>query len=296
MGLAPHTSGGILARIIGYTSVRGCYAHPYFHAAKRRNCDGDEDCIMLLMDGLLNFSESFLSAGRGGRMDAPLVLSIIINPSEIDDEAHNVDTLAEYPLKLYRAAEKGLHFQSVDEKMGLVKSLLGKETQYEGFGFTHDTPDINSGPKTTKYTTIKKMELKAEAQLNLAKKIDAVDPNDVATRVIRSHLLPDIRGNLRKYSQQTVRCTRCNRKFRRVPLSGKCKCGNNLILTIHRGGVEKYRKLAKKLAMEQEIDPYVESILLDLDRSIERTFARELPSEEVVEEEKGKNMTLMEFF
>ncbi len=59
IGLAPHTSGGIVGRIIGFSKVSGCYAHPFFHAAKRRNCDGDEDSIMLLLDGLLNFSKNF---------------------------------------------------------------------------------------------------------------------------------------------------------------------------------------------------------------------------------------------
>ncbi len=29
-------------------------------------CDGDEDCVMLLMDGLLNFSRSYLPDQRGG--------------------------------------------------------------------------------------------------------------------------------------------------------------------------------------------------------------------------------------
>ena len=75
IGLAPHTSGGVLCRIIGWTSASAGYAHPLFHAAKRRNCDGDEDSLMMLLDGLLNFSRSILPAGRGGRMDAPLCLS-----------------------------------------------------------------------------------------------------------------------------------------------------------------------------------------------------------------------------
>ncbi|MEA1870349.1 MAG: DNA polymerase II large subunit, partial [Euryarchaeota archaeon] len=44
------------------------------------NCDGDEDCVMLLMDGLLNFSRSYLPARRGGWMDAPLVLTTRIDP------------------------------------------------------------------------------------------------------------------------------------------------------------------------------------------------------------------------
>ncbi|MFY4816345.1 LAGLIDADG family homing endonuclease, partial [Haloarcula sp. AONF1] len=69
-------------------------------------CDGDEDCVMLLMDGLLNFSKEFLPDQRGGRMDAPLVMSSRIDPSEIDDEAHNVDIVREYPLELYEASRE----------------------------------------------------------------------------------------------------------------------------------------------------------------------------------------------
>ncbi|HIJ16518.1 MAG TPA: DNA polymerase II large subunit, partial [Thermoplasmata archaeon] len=75
VGLAPHTSGGVLARIVGFTGAHVGYAHPFFHAAKRRNCDGDEDSIIMLMDCLLNFSRSFLPEKRGGLMDAPLVLT-----------------------------------------------------------------------------------------------------------------------------------------------------------------------------------------------------------------------------
>ncbi|PSQ36259.1 DNA polymerase II large subunit, partial [Halobacteriales archaeon QS_9_70_65] len=60
-------------------------------------CDGDEDCVMLLMDGLINFSETFLPDQRGGKMDAPLVMSSRIDPAEIDDEAHNMDIVSEYP-------------------------------------------------------------------------------------------------------------------------------------------------------------------------------------------------------
>ncbi|MFC6795193.1 DNA polymerase II large subunit [Halobaculum halobium] len=70
-GMAPHTSAAVVGRVVGFTSAAVGYAHPYFHAAKRRNCDGDEDCVMLLMDGLLNFSKAFLPDQRGGQMDAP---------------------------------------------------------------------------------------------------------------------------------------------------------------------------------------------------------------------------------
>ncbi|MCS4541595.1 MAG: DNA polymerase II large subunit, partial [Euryarchaeota archaeon] len=35
VGLAPHTSVGVIGRIIGFTRADACFAHPYFHAAKR---------------------------------------------------------------------------------------------------------------------------------------------------------------------------------------------------------------------------------------------------------------------
>ncbi|MHA1627310.1 MAG: DNA polymerase II large subunit, partial [Candidatus Asgardarchaeia archaeon] len=48
VGLAPHISAGIIGRIIGFTRASVCYAHPYWHAAKRRNClVGDEDLILV---------------------------------------------------------------------------------------------------------------------------------------------------------------------------------------------------------------------------------------------------------
>ena len=48
---------------------------------------------MLLMDGLLNFSRDIFPANRGGQMDAPLVLTTRLNPTEVDKEALNVDSV-----------------------------------------------------------------------------------------------------------------------------------------------------------------------------------------------------------
>ncbi|MHA1410361.1 MAG: DNA polymerase II large subunit, partial [Candidatus Odinarchaeia archaeon] len=45
MGLAPHTSAAIIGRIIGFTTANMCYAHPLWHAAKRRNCIAGEESI-----------------------------------------------------------------------------------------------------------------------------------------------------------------------------------------------------------------------------------------------------------
>src|SRR5207247_9622952 len=104
--LAPHTSGGVLARIVGFTDAKAWFAHPYLIAARRRNCDGDEDSVILLLDCLVNFSRAFLPDKRGGLMDAPLVLTTRIDPNEIDNEAHNLDVMPAYPTSPYEAAER----------------------------------------------------------------------------------------------------------------------------------------------------------------------------------------------
>ena len=114
--LAPHTSGGVLSRLIGFADCSGGYAHPLFHAAKRRNCDGDEDAIMLLMDGLLNFSREILPSNRGGQMDAPLVLTTRLNPTEVDKEALNVDSAWHYERWFYEATLEQPHPKTLADR------------------------------------------------------------------------------------------------------------------------------------------------------------------------------------
>ncbi|MHA1507100.1 MAG: DNA polymerase II large subunit [Promethearchaeota archaeon] len=259
VGLAPHTSAGIIGRIIGFSPARSIYAHPFWHAAKRRNCDGDEDGIMLLLDPLLNFSRYYLPNKIGGRMDATLVISSLLDPNEVDSEAHNIDTLFKYPLEFYKATQEYLMPFELEKKMDLVKGRLGTSAQYENLGFNIPTDDINDGPTTTAYKTYASMEDKINAQLHLAKIIKAVNDKKVAQKILTTHFNPDIMGNLRKYSLQTFRCVKCNEKYRRPPISnaGKCpKCGGNVILTVNRGGIEKYIPKALKLSRDFNLDVY----------------------------------------
>jgi DNA polymerase II large subunit len=257
VGLAPHTSAGVLGRIVGFTKAACCYAHPYFHSAKRRNCDSDEDSIMLLLDALLNFSKVYLPSTRGGRMDAPLVLSSRIDPEEIDDESHNIDAMAEIPLELY---EKTLKFAKPSEVLDLVdnvKKRLGTEDQYTGLIFSHNTSSIHSGPKLCLYKMLPTMKEKVDGQIKLAERIRAVDQRGVVEGVLMSHFLPDMAGNSRAFSRQKVRCTKCNKKYRRIPLSGDCVCGSNLILSISKGSVVKYLEISKDLSQRYPIDNYL---------------------------------------
>ncbi len=270
LGLAPHTSAGILGRIIGFTRASACYAHPFFHAAKRRNCDGDEDSIILLLDALLNFSLSFLPDKIGGRMDAPLVLIPIINPKEVDKEAHNVSIMRDYPLDLYIAARSGKHPRDIADRIETAVRRIDTPKDTYGFGYTHDTSDIAAGPKNSLYKTLGTMLDKVNAQLKLAKLIRAVDEHEVVETVIKNHFLRDIKGNLHAFGSQQVRCSRCNAKYRRIPLAGRCnKCGGRLLPTVHTAGITKYLSVSLQLAEEYHLTNYTRQRLELLKEDVE---------------------------
>ncbi|MFB6117371.1 DNA polymerase II large subunit [Halosegnis sp.] len=270
-GMAPHTSAAVVGRVVGFTSAAVGYAHPYFHAAKRRNCDGDEDCVMLLMDGLLNFSKSYLPDQRGGQMDAPLVMSSRIDPSEIDDEAHNMDIVDRYPRAFYEATREMADPESVDVR--IAEETLDTDDEYTGFRHTHDTTDIALGPDLSAYKTLGSMMDKMDAQLELARKLRAVDETDVAERVIEYHFLPDLIGNLRAFSRQETRCLDCGEKYRRMPLTGDCReCGGGVNLTVHEGSVNKYMDVATRVAEEFGCREYTVQRLKILNKSLESLF------------------------
>ncbi len=278
IGLAPHTSAGIIGRVIGFTNTSVCLAHPYWHAAKRRNCDGDEDALILVLDALLNFSRAYLPKGRGGFITLRLVLSVILDPSEVDDESHNMEICTRYPAKFYEIVAKAQHPRVVEPFVDIIASRLDTEAQYEGFGFTHGTTSVNVGPKNTRYKTLGSMAEKLDAQLKIATLVDAVDTADVAQRVLSHHFLRDIRGNLRAYSTQKIRCIRCNRIYRRIPISGKCvKCGDDgkLSLTVRQRNISKYLEIAQKMIDDHGLGVYLQQRLQLINTSLDSLFVSE---------------------
>ncbi|HZD43401.1 MAG TPA: DNA polymerase II large subunit, partial [Methanomicrobiales archaeon] len=236
-------------------------------------CDGDEDCVMLLLDCLINFSRSYLPENRGGTMDAPLMITSRLDPSEIDKESHNVDVCSRYPLELYTAALAYTHPKELETKIDRVERRLGTPAALEGFLFTHDTTDISAGPLESTYTTLITMQEKLEAELALAEKIRAVDVDDVAERVLNTHFLRDLVGNLRAFTAQSVRCTKCNSKYRRVPLSGKCtRCGGNIIPTVHEASVKKYLEVSRHICNTYNVSSYTKQRIEVLEQAILSTF------------------------
>jgi len=257
VGLAPHTSAGVLGRIIGFTDLNVCYAHPLWHSAKRRDCDGDEDTIMLALDPILNFSKAYLPAQIGGIMDAPLFILPMVNPQEVQRQAHDMDVAGAYPLVFYEKTRQGVSPQLVSGLVDIVEHRLNTEGQFEGFKYTIPVSNINAGNRESTYKKLKRMVDKLNSQLALAEKIEAVDAKRVAWKVLTTHFIRDIAGNLRAFTTQAFRCKKCNRKFRRLPLQGRCRdCGGIVTLTVYRGGIEKYLEAAHQLVRKYGLPDY----------------------------------------
>jgi DNA polymerase II large subunit len=117
-------------------------------------------------------------------------------------------------------------------------------------------------------------------QLELGEKIDAVDVRHVALKVLTTHFIRDIAGNMRAFSTQGFRCKSCNKRYRRLPLRGKCLfCGGPLTLTVYRGGIEKYLDAAQQLIDKYELPKYYAQRILLIKNEIASMFDNNKPKQ-----------------
>jgi len=132
------------------------------------------------------------------------------------------------------------------------------------------------------------MKEKLDGQMDIAEKVKAVDESDVARLVIDKHFLKDIKGNLRKFSQQEVRCLNCNAKFRRPPLSQRCNmCGSTkLTFTISHGSIIKYLEPSLLLMKKYNLPSYTCQTLELLKDRVESVFGKK----------EDKQISLSQFF
>ncbi|MBI5051275.1 hypothetical protein HZC08_00805, partial [Candidatus Micrarchaeota archaeon] len=145
-----------------------------------------------------------------------------------------------------------------------------------GIPITHWCKTIDQGNVETAYVKLESIPDKIDLQFRLQARIKAVDMKDAAERLILSHFIPDLYGNLRSYSRQTFRRVTCNEIYRRVPLVGKCiKCGGNLLLTINKGGIQKYLEISKKIVNDYGLPDYLRQRLNLVDREIKNIFEDE---------------------
>ena len=180
-----------------------------------------------------------------------------------------------YSRAFYESTLMQPHPNKVIDLVDLVSHREGTIGDMRGYGWTHDSGLLDAGPKNSSYKTLKSMKDKMDGQLNLGKRLRAVDATKVASKVIQSHFLPDMRGNMMAFTRQSVRCVKCGKKYRRIPLAGKCierkgpsnsftvskeddgaLCNGNVILTVSKGNVKKYIQITKDVIEEFGVDMY----------------------------------------
>ena len=141
------------------------------------------------------------------------------------------------------------------------------------------------------YKTLKTMKDKMLAQLALGRRLRAVSAQRVASQVIESHFLPDLRGNLMAFTRQKVRCVKCAHSYRRVPLAGKCiqnistsgglsggrgdgstLCGGNVVLTVSEGAVRKYIEITREVIENYGVDDYTKQRVEWMTDSVDSLF------------------------
>lgn len=270
LGISPHTLGAIVGRIIGFTDSQVVFAHPFWHQAKRRDCDGDGDSIILLLDAFLNFSRHYVPDAAGGLMDTPLIIMPILRPDEIDDQVYNMENMTRYGKDVYLLAEQGAKPKELLDKMRLV----GKDDL--NIAWSHGTSSIVKGVKRNVYSTLGSMEKKLKLQLEVTSLLTGIDKKDFAENLLNSHLLKDISGNIKTFHIQKFRCKKCGKKFRRLPLVSRCtSCGGELLPTVYISGVKKYLMLGKKVLASYSLDPYFSSSLELLEKELSLFLTKE---------------------
>ena len=273
IGLAPHTSVGVAGRLVGFSATEVCLANPYWHSAKRRDCDGDGDSLLLLVDALLNFSLQYVPAQIGGYMDTPLLIQPVILPSEVDEQAHNFDIAPSYPLEFYERTLSTPPAASVVAMIERIGSRLESDTQFYNYNFTHPTNSLTIKRARGSYSTLRTLNEKISKQIEVASLIEAVSTREVVESIIKTHLIRDIMGNAKKYATQAFKCKTCGLTMRRPPLSWKCpSCGGEIRGTLTRASVEKYLYIAQRLAREYDVDPYLKNRLDMLQRELDQLF------------------------
>jgi DNA polymerase II large subunit len=232
---------------------------------------------MLLLDALINFSRHYLPITIGGTMDAPLILTINLDVTEIDDEVHEMEVIEKYGLEFYEKTFQ--YLPPGDAKVEIVRNRLQVKDEFNNLRFTHlsSIRAIVEAPHKSMYTKLNSMVEKIEAQFRLMDILCSVDKPDTAKRLILSHFIPDLIGNMHSFSRQSFRCVACNAKYRRVPLVGVCtRCKGKLVLTISKGSIEKYLTMAIDLANRYELEPYIRQRLILIKEEIRDVFGSDI--------------------
>ena len=205
-------------------------------------------------------------------------LRATVNPVEVQRQAHEVDVAGTYPLLFYEKTLQNADPRQTSTIIDTIEDRLNTPAQFEGFKYTVPVSNVNMGNPESVYKKFGKMTDKLRSQLVLAEKIQAVDADIVAKKVLTTHFIRDIAGNLRAFTTQQFRCKGCNKKYRRMPLLGKCpSCKSDLILTVYRGGIEKYLLAATQLVKKYGLSDYFAQRLSMVEEEILTLFEGKKP-------------------
>ena len=206
-------------------------------------------------------------------MDAPILLTVSIKPTEIARQAYNLETAERLPLRFYQETQRRSDPKPLSAIVETVNARLGRTMVLDSLGCTLPVIDVNSGNLESTYKKLGSMLDKVTEQLKVAETVKAVDAAEVARRVLSTHFMRDLIGNLKAFAAQRFRCTNCNAKFRRVPLKGTCpRCAGKLSLTVYKGGVEKYLTVAQDLVSRYNLGNYHTQRLMLLKQEIDSMF------------------------
>ena len=170
-------------------------------------------------------------------------------------------------------------------KIEQLKNRLNTDKAFFDFGFTHGVDNFNKGVRCSSYKLLPTMTEKLGGQMEIADMLRSVDSSDTARLIIERHFIKDLRGNLRRFSQQDFRCVACNEIMRRPPLNGVCvKCRGKIIFTVNEGGIKKYLEAALQLADKYNLSTYIKQNLELTKRFIESVFGRELEKQKPLSE------------
>jgi len=154
-----------------------------------------------------------------------------------------------------------------------IRKRVNLQEQFYNYGFTHIASSITIKSPRSAYSTLTTLADKIAKQIEVAEKIEAVSAKQVVESIIKTHLIRDIAGNMKKYSTQSFKCRACGRKLRRPTVSARCEiCGGELRETLTRGSVEKYLAIARRLAHDYDVDEYIKERLELLVREMDQLF------------------------
>ena len=247
--ISPHTSSGILGRIIGYTVNNGLYSHPIVICARRRDADGDIDGVSLLADLFLNGSRTYTEGKVGSLMSVPLNLTLNCYLDEVGKEIHARELYFDYYGGQLNDNTRSYTVQELKSLRRVENYLPVKVIPDEVNGFNTPGFSLNSKNTNNLYRDCENNDLKVDLVLDLEDKLPGVNQSECIIGVIVGHLLPDIIGNLNAYFKQDLKCDSCNKKYTIEPLDLKCLyCKSGVLkLTVFPGMILKYVKLIQKL-------------------------------------------------